>query len=783
MFRGKAGTVPTSETHPETTTISPVNYDTYSIAPHPVIGKTINDNFSIQVNYDKYSIGLQQIPVTTSNSIQNTPINYDTYSQPKTDKTITELVPKPVNYDMNSFVPQPMSATIADNYNTNSFIPQAMPLTIANPNQNSPVNYDTYSYIPQPIPITIANPIQTTPVNYDTNYFVPQPITTGQIQMQSINNEKKSSAPQPIMPTTQTQAFPTQATAGKITISPQPMTATTIPLANTAFNKITAVQRLIPVLTTSVNNLKFQVDYSKVIGQGGFGKIYLGKNLETGTDVAVKVESRKNSNYSYILNEIKIYDKLKGGIGIPKIYSIGSDQFNNYLMMELLGPSLQKIFYEQNKTFPLPLIINIGIKIIDILEYIHDRNIIHGDIKPSSFLKSNYEPFDIFIIDFGFSREIDPITGMPIFEGSEFVGDTIFASKNSFQGILKSKRDDIESLGYMLIYFLKGFLPWEGSQNFFLVKQKKLSVSIEDLCSGLAPGMKLFMSYAYNLGYTEKPNYNYLRQLLISYGKPVVFLVPVQTFFPQIQPLIQLPAPMNIPVSIQMNQLQVPQEDKSSHFAEENNNKVEEFEQLDNVGFKKASEASHVEEVDDLNVIEKDYVGTPNSFIINDILRKKGPTELDDEQFKLYNALTRAINNNKTEKNYLVHRYVDDAYLLNVFNFNPSNISYNLAMIRQQIGSIKIEKGFMSCFMTEKHFLERNILLEIKIPKGTRAYITRNIEESEIILPCNTEYKIMDAKIINNNKIQIDILILNNESEDLFSTYKKSNSFERKYSF
>ena len=198
---------------------------------------------------------------------------------------------------MNSFVPQPMSATIADNYNTNSFIPQAMPLTIANPNQNSPVNYDTYSYIPQPIPITIANPIQTTPVNYDTNYFVPQPITTGQIQMQSINNEKKSSAPQPIMPTTQTQAFPTQATAGKITISPQPMTATTIPLANTAFNKITAVQRLIPVLTTSVNNLKFQVDYSKVIGQGGFGKIYLGKNLETGTDVAVKVEPRKNSNY------------------------------------------------------------------------------------------------------------------------------------------------------------------------------------------------------------------------------------------------------------------------------------------------------------------------------------------------------------------------------------------------------------------------------------------------------------------------------------------------------
>ena len=111
-------------------------------------------------------------------------------------------------------------------------------------------------------------------------------------------------------------------------------------------------------------------------------------------------------------------------------------------------------------------------------------------------------------------------------------------------------------------------------------------------------------------------------------------------------------------------------------------------------------------------------------------------------------------------------------YLENTFKFTPtSNIYLNLIMIRQQIGSRKIEKGFMSCYMTENHLIERNIKSEIKIPKGTRAYISRNEDESEIILPCNTEYEITEADIINNNIIQIYISIINYDenNSDLFS--------------
>ena len=161
--------------------------------------------------------------------------------------------------------------------------------------------------------------------------------------------------------------------------------------------------------------------------------------------------------------------------------------------------------------------------------------------------------------------------------------------------------------------------------------------------------------------------------------------------------------------------------------------------------------------------IETFYIKTKNAFKINNILRTKGPSSLSDEDYKTYFALNQAINNYKTEEDYLVHRYVDNNYLKNVFNFNPSNdIVYNLNKIKEQIGTVKIEKGFMSCYMTNNHIIERNIQLEIKIPKGTNAYITKNKDESEIILRNNTEYQIMDAKIIIN-KIQINISILNNK--------------------
>ena len=206
---------------------------------------------------------------------------------------------------------------------------------------------------------------------------------------------------------------------------------------------------------------------------------------------------------------------------------------------------------------------------------------------------------------------------------------------------------------------------------------------------------------------------------------------------------------------------------KNSNFKK---NKKKEYKQINNSEFKEHSNSSHIDiDKDDLDIIEKLYVQNNYSREFNRKLRMFGIMGLNEEDIKLYSALMGVINSHKTQQNFLVHRFVKDDYLESVFNFKPSGIVFNLMMIKQQIGTRKIEKGFMSCYMTDRHVVKGSIQLEIKIPKGTRAYITRNTLESEIILPCNTEYEITGAYIINNY-IRINATIINyDENMNLFS--------------
>ena len=191
------------------------------------------------------------------------------------------------------------------------------------------------------------------------------------------------------------------------------------------------------------------------------------------------------------------------------------------------------------------------------------------------------------------------------------------------------------------------------------------------------------------------------------------------------------------------------------------------FKQINDMEFDKHSGDSNkgISE-HDLNIIEKLYVRNLYSREFNRILRLYGPMGLDEEGIELYQALMEAINSYKTPQNFLVHRFVKDDYLENVFNFKPSNALFNLTMIRKQIGTRKIEKGFMSCYMTNRHVVKGNIQLEIKIPKGTRAYITKNACESEIILPCNTVYEITGANL-KSNFIQINATIINYDDNNM----------------
>ena len=497
-------------------------------------------------------------------------------------------------------------------------------------------------------------------------------------------------------------------------------------------------------IVIDVEVFPFTVDYSRKLGTGIFSNIYAGTLYSTKEAVAVKIQ--KKNKYNYVSNEIMIYKKLNGLEGIPKIYWSGNFHGNYTIVMQVLGRSVQKYFYNLNKNLALEEIKDIGIQALNILESIHNRGIVHGDIKPSCFYLGLNENFKIYLADFGFAFGFNNnLTGnhKPFKKGLYSFADPKFCSKNCCRNYQKSRRDDIESLGYILVYLMNGFFPWEFSNNALNIKQIKLSTSLNDLCSGIPFNIKEFISYSWNLKFYEKPNYNHLRDLLNNFN---LIYVPKKIF----------------------NEIKT----------KENSLSEESFKQMTNKEFdKEYRNTNSFIENEDLKIIERYYTKNKNSQVFNNKLRMFGPMALSEEDIKLYNALMSAINSNRTKKNYIVHRFVRNDYLENTFNFKPSfDIYYNLMVIKSQIGSRKIEKGFMSCYMTENHFIVRNILLEIKIPKGTRAYITRNKEESEIILPCNTEYEVTGAEVINNI-IKIYITIINyDENNWVYITIEENNS-------
>ena len=152
---------------------------------------------------------------------------------------------------------------------------------------------------------------------------------------------------------------------------------------------------------------QFQKEFclTKLIGHGAFGDIYIGKNVQTGKPVAVKKESTK-SKYSQLLFEAKVYSLLRGGMGIPMVYKQSTVGDNNYMVMDLLGPSLEDLFNYCKRIFSVRTTAMLAIELITRLEFIHHRNFIHRDIKPDNFVVGIGDRANvIYILDFGLSKQ------------------------------------------------------------------------------------------------------------------------------------------------------------------------------------------------------------------------------------------------------------------------------------------------------------------------------------------------------------------------------------------
>lgn len=246
------------------------------------------------------------------------------------------------------------------------------------------------------------------------------------------------------------------------------------------------------------------------IGSGSFGTIYKGNNIRTNEDVAIKVEPISNQT-KLLKNETKIYSYLTGLRGIPNVKWFGKDDENYYMVIELLGASLETLL-EKKGTFSLKLIMQLGIQILEILSYIHDKGLIHRDIKPDNFLLGLGENSKhIYIIDFGFCRTyLQNGTHIPENKTSSLIGTPKFASINAHNLDELSRRDDIESLGYMLIYFFLGELEWQdirflnyknNTRNIIMMKQNVIyNTNIPII-------LRNYLQTAFQLEFDEKPDY------------------------------------------------------------------------------------------------------------------------------------------------------------------------------------------------------------------------------------------------------------------------------------
>lgn len=271
----------------------------------------------------------------------------------------------------------------------------------------------------------------------------------------------------------------------------------------------------------------------KRVGGGSFGEVYLGQLCETNEDVAVKIEPQNMAN-KFLLHEGTVYRQLEGGPGIPQVHWFGMFG-SNYtgLVMELLGPTLEHHFEVLGKKFSLKTTLQLVDHMLDTIGHIH-TNFVHRDLSPNNFMLGvGDKSSTLYLIDYGHAKKLAPgfqyVPGrVKTSKSRPMVGTPRFASIHTHQGREESRRDDLESLCYIWIYFLKGRLPWQGvrasthEEKLKRILELKMKTPINQLCEGLPKEFGEFLQYVHSLKVYDKPDYKqikgFFRQLFVKEG-------------------------------------------------------------------------------------------------------------------------------------------------------------------------------------------------------------------------------------------------------------------------
>ena len=270
----------------------------------------------------------------------------------------------------------------------------------------------------------------------------------------------------------------------------------------------------IPILS------EYILDARKKIPSDIDTNIYTGIKKDSKEKVVFKLKNI-DSYYSHYLNkEYLIYKELEGIKRIPKVYAVGQQGNYNILITELLGQSLKMLMKYVGEKFSLATTLKIGIQVLDIIKKIHKKGVVLRYLKPGNMVIGLGENKDyIYLIDFEIAKKyIKNEEHIPYREEIDVKGNRDYISINTHNGIEISRRDDIESLGYNLIYFMKGKLPWSNGSDSDSILEKKINTSLDELCIGLPKEFKEFIKYSRELEFEQEPDYNYLNKLLLNVG-------------------------------------------------------------------------------------------------------------------------------------------------------------------------------------------------------------------------------------------------------------------------